>query len=89
VKKDAFANGAGTFARCRDVRKGKSSGTPGGVGQQLGVRVGDAFHAVRGGEGRGPVGVASRDRDQSGTGGVRRFDDGQFGDPGGAEHADT
>jgi hypothetical protein len=60
-----------------------------GVGQQLGVRVGDAFDAVRGGRRRGPVGVAGRDRDQSGAGGVGRFDDGAFGDPGGAEDAET
>jgi hypothetical protein len=56
-----------------------------GVGQQVRVRRRDAPDAVDGGEGRGPLGVAGRDRDQAGTGGVRGLDDGQFGDAGGPE----
>jgi hypothetical protein len=44
---------------------------------------------VRGGEGGGPLRVAGRDGDQSGAGGLRRFDDGEFGDAGCAKDADA
>jgi hypothetical protein len=60
-----------------------------GIGQQVGVRGGDAFDAVGGGEGRRPLRVTGGDRDQTGAGGVCRLDDGEFGDPGSAEDADT
>ena len=59
-----------------------------GVGHHVGVGVRHPLDSVAGGEGLGTAPVASGDRDETVAGGVSRVDDGERGDPGGAEDAD-